>query len=319
MAVDNIGEPHYSPVHPNEDARTILINEVNWGAVFAGAAMALVVHLLLSIIGLAIGVSSVDPNGPDNPSVETFSIGAGIWWALSGIIAAFAGGIAAGRLAGTPKESTAAWHGLMSWAVTTLFIFYIVSTAVSSVTTSAVQAVSGAASGLVQATGGAVRTAVQGAAGNQTVEPFSSIERSLRSATGQDPAAARDAAIAAMRAVVTSSQADADAARAKAAEAIAQARGIPVAQATEEVRRYERQYRDAVASGERQVAEAAEAAQSTVSTASIFATISLLIGAVASWFGGRTGVVSPTVTYARIRSGSRRLLDRGRSQSDRNA
>ena len=29
-----------SPTAPEDDARTILINEINWGAVFAGAALA---------------------------------------------------------------------------------------------------------------------------------------------------------------------------------------------------------------------------------------------------------------------------------------
>jgi len=41
-----------------------------------------------------------------------------------------AGGYAAGRLAGKPKESTAAWHGLTAWALTALVIFYLLTTTV---------------------------------------------------------------------------------------------------------------------------------------------------------------------------------------------
>ena len=52
-------------------------------------------------------------------------IGARIWFALSGILAALAGGYTAGRLAGAPKESTAGWRGLTTWALTTLVIYEV--------------------------------------------------------------------------------------------------------------------------------------------------------------------------------------------------
>ena len=96
--------PHLSPVTPDEDVRTILINRVSWGAVFAGVVIALVVQLVLNLLGIGLGAASFDPATSDNPSATTFSIGAGIWWAVSGILAALAGGYAAGRLAGEPKE-----------------------------------------------------------------------------------------------------------------------------------------------------------------------------------------------------------------------
>jgi len=52
-------------------------------------------------------------------------IGARIWFALSGILVALAGGYTAGRLAGAPKESTAGWRGLTTWALTTLVIYEV--------------------------------------------------------------------------------------------------------------------------------------------------------------------------------------------------
>ena len=114
--------PHMSPVTPAEDARTILINKISWGAVLAGVVVALVTQLVLNMLGIGIGAATLDPGAGsgENPSVTSFSIGAGIWWTLSGILASLAGGYAAGRLAGKPKESTAGWHGLTSWALTTL-------------------------------------------------------------------------------------------------------------------------------------------------------------------------------------------------------
>jgi len=119
--------PHMSPVTPAEDVRTIMLNRVSWSAVLAGVVVALVTQLLLNLFGIGIGAATLDPGAGanDNPSATSFSIGAGIWFALSGILASFAGGYASGRLAGKPRESTAGWHGLTTWELTTLLAFYL--------------------------------------------------------------------------------------------------------------------------------------------------------------------------------------------------
>jgi hypothetical protein len=95
--------PHVSPVTPAEDVRTVLINKVSWGAVLAGVAVALVTHLILNMLGVGIGAATLDPGTGDNPSASTFSIGAANWFAVAGILAALAGGVAAGWLSGQPK------------------------------------------------------------------------------------------------------------------------------------------------------------------------------------------------------------------------
>ena len=117
--------PNLTPVSPADDARTILINNVSWGGVLAGVVAGLVTQLILNMIGIGIGASTLNPMTGDNPSASGFSIGAGLWWALSGIIAAFVGGYIASRLSGRPKASTGGWHGLTSWALTTLVVFYL--------------------------------------------------------------------------------------------------------------------------------------------------------------------------------------------------
>src|SRR5262245_25825705 len=100
--------PHVSPVTPAEDVRSIMINRISWGAVLAGVVVALVAQLILNMIGVGIGASTLEPGpGADaNPSARGFSIGAGLWWTVSGVLAALAGGFAAGRLSGQPKESS---------------------------------------------------------------------------------------------------------------------------------------------------------------------------------------------------------------------
>ena len=56
-----------------DDRLTSLRNRVSWGAILAGVVAALVVQLLLNILGVGIGASSLDAaNTGDNPSASGF-------------------------------------------------------------------------------------------------------------------------------------------------------------------------------------------------------------------------------------------------------
>jgi hypothetical protein len=286
--------PHLSPATPAEDMRTILLNRISWGAVLAGVVVSLVTQLILNLLGIGIGAATLDPTAgaAGNPSATGFSIGAGIWWAVSGILAALAGGYTAGRLAGRPQESTAGWHGLTAWAFTTLVVFYLLTSTMGSIIGGAYRTVANAAGTVTSAAGGAVQTAA-----TQMTDPFASIERTVRGATGgNDPAALRDTAVTAVRAALTGDQNQAQDARERAAQAIAQAQSIPVDQARSQVQQYEQQYRQAADTVRRQATEAAEVAAQAVSTGALFGAISLILGAIASWFAGRMGAVEPTLT-----------------------
>ena len=233
-----------------------------------------------------------------------FSIAAGIWWALSGILAALAGGYTAGRLSGRPTETSGPWHGLTSWAVTTLLVFYLLSTSVGAIVGGGFRALGTAAGGAAQTLGSSAQTAVQAAAPTlaQSSDPFSAIEQSIRSASGgTDPAALRDAATAAVRAVVTSDPAGQEAARERAVQALAKAQNIPVEQARTQVAQYEQQYRQVVDEAKRKAAAAADATATAVSRGALFGAIALLFGALAGWFGGRMGVLDPSELATAIR------------------
>ncbi|WP_457093134.1 PhnA-like protein [Microvirga sp. P5_D2] len=293
--------PHMSPVTPAEDARTIMLNRVSWGAVLAGVVVALVTQLILNLLGIGIGAATLDPaaGAGENPSASSFSIGAGVWFILSGILASLAGGYAAGRLAGKPKESTAGWHGLTAWALTTLVIFYLLTTTVGGILGGAYRTVTSALGNVTQAVGSTAQTAAQVAAPNMSrvADPFASIEQSIRGATGgNDPAALRDAAVAAVRAAVTGNEQQAAEARNRAAEAMARAQNISVEQARTRVQQYEQQYRQSVDQAKQQATEAADVASKAVSTGALLAALGLILGALAAWFGGRLGAVDPTIT-----------------------
>ena len=291
--------PHISPATMAEDAHTTMVSRISWGAVLAGVVVALVTQILLNLLGIGIGAATLDPTVGDNPSAMSFSIGAGIWFALSTILSALAGGYAAGRLAGIPRESTAGWHGLTAWALTTLVIFYLLGSTVGGLLGGAYRGMTNALGNVSSAIGSTAETVTQIAV-TRIADPFSSIEESIRSAVpGNDPATLRDAAIIAVRAVVTGDPQQAAEARERAAQVIARAQNISVEDARTQVQQYSQQYRQAADHAKQQVTQAADAAAKTVSRAALFGAISLLLGGLAGWFGGRMGAVEPTLTAGR--------------------
>jgi hypothetical protein len=100
-----------------------------WGAVFAGAVIAMVTQLVLSVLGIAIGASTINPLEEVNP-VEGIGIGAGIFWVVSSIISLFAGGYAAGSLAAVQETRTRTLHGLTMWGIATLLFFLLLGTGI---------------------------------------------------------------------------------------------------------------------------------------------------------------------------------------------
>jgi pyruvate/2-oxoglutarate dehydrogenase complex dihydrolipoamide acyltransferase (E2) component len=291
--------PPTIPTIPTEDARTLMLNKISWGAVFAGVVVALATQLVLNLLGMGVGAATLNPVGGDSPSATSLSVAAGIWFAVSGILAALAGGYTAGRLAGVPNESTAGWHGLTTWALATLVIFYLLTSTLGGILGGAYRGITSALGGVASAVGSTAQTAAQVAAPGvaQKTDPFSSIEQSLRSATpGNDPSALRDAAIAAVRAAITGDQQQAAEARERAAQAIARAQNISVEDARKQVQQYEQQYRQSVDQAKEQAKQAADTAAKTVSRAAWSGFVSLLLGAIAAWFGGRMGAVGRPLT-----------------------
>lgn len=278
--------------------QTILLNKVSWGAILAGVVVALVVQVLLTMLGVGIGIATLDPGTSDNPAASTFSIVAGIWYVVSGIIAAFAGGYIAARMSGKIVPTTGALHGLTTWAFTTLLVLYFL--------TSTVGALVGAFTGIASAVGGAGQVVAQTAAPIiANSNPLDALDSQIR-ATGTDPEALNAAAVTAMRNLVTSDAANAEAARTQAAQALATARGIPLDQATQQVAEMEKPYNAAIESAKQQAIEAADATASVVSTGAILAFVALVLGAIAGWLGGRSGVVHPV--YADRLVPSRRVI-----------
>ena len=125
----------------------IKVRRVYWGAIFAGAVVMLVTMMLLNLLGLGIGLGSINP-ATESQSFKGLGVGALIWWIISNIIAIFAGAFVAGRMAGIPHKPSGMLHGIVSWCVFTFVVIWIYTTAIGAIVSGVGSAVSGTFSGV---------------------------------------------------------------------------------------------------------------------------------------------------------------------------
>jgi hypothetical protein len=123
--------PESSELYTTRERETA-IRKVSWGAIFSGVALFLVVFFTLSVLGAAIGLTTVDPAQEQEPAAG-LGIGAAIWGIISMIIALFVGGWAASRLSTAWSKLSGTLHGLVTWAVSIVLLLWLMTTAIGSV------------------------------------------------------------------------------------------------------------------------------------------------------------------------------------------
>ncbi len=146
--------------------------KLSWGAIFGGAFVAMGLWILLYSLGLALGLSSVDPNNPS--SVRAAGIGTGIWSIIAPLIALFCGGFVAARTAGRLDKGGGALHGAVMWGLTTLVSFALMGMLLSTVVGTILRA-GGAvvgATGSAVASGGAQAAQTFGLDANDALGPI---------------------------------------------------------------------------------------------------------------------------------------------------
>lgn len=92
---------------------------VSWGGIWGGVIAALGVLLLLTAIGLAVGITAADPVGPGTAAIGA---GAGIWAAAALLVSLFIGGMVATRIGATYDAGTGFWEGFLVWTVSLLLM-----------------------------------------------------------------------------------------------------------------------------------------------------------------------------------------------------
>lgn len=123
---------------------------IRWGPILGGLFAALATLITLAVLGIAIGLSSFDANN----ITGSFGIGAGIWGALSALIAFLVGGWVAGKAAAFSGSTSGIMNGAMVWFVAIPMLVYLLAGGIGAlartaggVASTAVQAGAAAASG----------------------------------------------------------------------------------------------------------------------------------------------------------------------------
>jgi methyl-accepting chemotaxis protein len=246
---------------------------ISWGGIWAGVLTVLGTLLFLTTLGLAIGISAVDPGSTD---ASTVGMGAVIWSALSLLIALFIGGMAATRLGLVFDKAAGAFEGALVWVLSFMALLWLAS--------SGVQLIGNGISGLFS---GATRTISTAAGG---VGDLSSGDVNQILARLNDPGTARMIASATGMAEQEVSSTLRD-----VSQRVEAARDNPQA-AAEEVRRGTQQLMDRARQQLPVMAERAQAGASKTAWATFAALVVSLAAAITGAMMGRKRVVRRLAT-----------------------
>lgn len=90
---------------------------LRWGAIFAGLAVGVAIHLLLTLAGTAVLGTFAAAGGTAQGNV---AVAAAAWNVVGVLLAAFVGGYIAARSSGLRRSGDGVLYGVVSWGATTL-------------------------------------------------------------------------------------------------------------------------------------------------------------------------------------------------------
>jgi hypothetical protein len=120
---------------------TAAVDRVRWASVLAGVFTVFASLAFFTILGVALGLSTIDLNNP-----RSFAIGASIYAAVSAILAFGLGGFISARTTAVAGTGNAILNGAMVWIVVIPIIVNVLTTGVGSLLGTAVN-VAGSAAG----------------------------------------------------------------------------------------------------------------------------------------------------------------------------
>ncbi len=123
---------------------------VRWGGVMSGFVVAMGTILLLTALGVAIGITTLGDPRASTDYIETgLGIGASLWGAITLLLACFLGGMVLTQVTDRPDRGGAFIHGTLVWTLVAVFLLWLVG-----------QGISFGLSNLFGALGGLTKTAI---------------------------------------------------------------------------------------------------------------------------------------------------------------
>jgi hypothetical protein len=159
--LNHIDAPRTAPYAPVADQPIEASKPaISWAAILAGAAAAISVTLVLLTLGSGLGLASLTPSTRTAASAGSLAVLATVWILVVQWLSAATGGYVTGRLrtrwVGTHTHEvffrdTA--HGFLAWAVATVIVVMVISSAVSSMLAGGIHAATTVASDTAQGAG----------------------------------------------------------------------------------------------------------------------------------------------------------------------
>ena len=112
-------------------ARRPYFSAIRWGAIIGGVVSGTATYLLLSLLGVAVGLTAVDPQAGE--PVGAVPVATGIWTGISMLVGAFVGGYVAGHMSGLSRSMDGMLHGFVSWSATTLLYSVLMMSALGAI------------------------------------------------------------------------------------------------------------------------------------------------------------------------------------------
>jgi hypothetical protein len=92
---------------------------VSWGGVWGGVLVTMGALILLSALGVAIGITALDPSTADPNRLATI---AAVWGAVSLLASLFLGGMVSTRIGMVYDRATGLFEGVLVWVVSMLLM-----------------------------------------------------------------------------------------------------------------------------------------------------------------------------------------------------
>lgn len=101
-------------------------SQTSWGAVVAGVVTAIGLQFLMTVLGMALGLSAGSAESTSDSSIGSIGMVAGLWWLFSGTVSLAVGGMVLGRLWSGVGGCELRLHALALWGVVAIFGFMVI-------------------------------------------------------------------------------------------------------------------------------------------------------------------------------------------------
>lgn len=291
---------HYTEVHETR------VSRVSWAAVFGGTLIMLITLMLLSLLGIGIGIGSINPAEEARP-LQGIGTGALIWWVISNILAVFAGAYTASKLTNLSYKYSGILHGILTWSLYTVISFVIMTSTVGAIISGVGGAVSKSISAVGKGVSGMTDLAdqVDGERINKLIQQALTKDNPGMASESEGQEFDIDIMAVAQEVFIDNGQISTNIDRAEVEEAVARHSTLSEADARQAadviVQEYEK-LQPQLVELKQKAEEAGQEVAGAVSKAAIWAFVALVLGVLTAAFGGYLGKPSVVETTRTIRT-----------------